>query len=425
MIRAMSGLRHWLTTHPLWKFPDFRWFFLGKLTSAIGDKFFTIALSWWVISGEGGETANAKAHLGGLMAMNFLPVVLFGPFIGTLVDRSDKRAAMIVADVCRCLLIVSMCVLLVHQQLGLLELYLFCFFIALFVPLFESAAGSALMRLTDEETLPQAAAADSAIVNISGVIGAALGSIMLATIGVLGAFVVNAVSFAFSFLMVWRLQANLAPAATIESGFNTDMSAGLEYLRKNRPVLALLGAFALLNFFAAPLLVLIPMIVKFVLNETVSWVAIFEGAMAFGSALTALVLSFCVRFRRIYPTFFVNMVLMAGVFVVMAMTTDKRWLIGAFLLAGVSVAYVNALAMMLFQINVPDMMKGRFFAILSTVCFAVIPLTCMITGVVSEMYSIATVLQINAAGMLVLAGLLLVIPRLQNEVGGETAAPAS
>ena len=86
------------SNHPLVLFRDFRHLFAGRLISSIGDKFFTIALAWWVIS-QG--DADSRINLGILMALNLLPIVLFGPFMGTLVDRFDRRKCMLLADLCR------------------------------------------------------------------------------------------------------------------------------------------------------------------------------------------------------------------------------------------------------------------------------------------------------------------------------------
>jgi MFS family permease len=110
----MRNLAAALKEHPLALFSDFRRLFAGRLISAVGDKFFSIAIAWWVISRSG---ANSKFQLGLVMGVTVIPVVLFGPALGTLVDRSDKRRVMLVADGARALCVFILAWLLYTDSL--------------------------------------------------------------------------------------------------------------------------------------------------------------------------------------------------------------------------------------------------------------------------------------------------------------------
>jgi hypothetical protein len=46
-------LRQRLVENPLFAFKNFRRFFIGRMISAVGDKFFTLAVAGWVIA-QGG-----------------------------------------------------------------------------------------------------------------------------------------------------------------------------------------------------------------------------------------------------------------------------------------------------------------------------------------------------------------------------------
>ena len=94
----MPTLSDELKNHPLALFADFRRLFAGRVVSAVGDKFFSIAIAWWVLT-KAGE--NSRFHLGLIMAVNVIPVIVFGPLLGTLADRSDKRKVMLAADAAR------------------------------------------------------------------------------------------------------------------------------------------------------------------------------------------------------------------------------------------------------------------------------------------------------------------------------------
>ena len=130
--------------HPLALYSDFRRLFAGRVVSAVGDKFFAISIAWWVLS-QAGE--NAKFHLGLVMAVNVIPVVVFGPLLGTVADRCDKRKVMLWADAARAALVFLLAWFLFSGNLTLALLYGLCFAVSAFGPLFESAvAGSLVME---------------------------------------------------------------------------------------------------------------------------------------------------------------------------------------------------------------------------------------------------------------------------------------
>ena len=64
------------------------------------------------------------------MAMNVIPVVVFGPLLGTLSDRSDKRRVMLAADAARSGLVLLLAGLLWSGRLNLYWLYAICFLIS-------------------------------------------------------------------------------------------------------------------------------------------------------------------------------------------------------------------------------------------------------------------------------------------------------
>ena len=405
----MRQMNETLRSHPLALFPDFRRMFAGRVVSAVGDKFFSMAIAWWVLSEAG---ARSKLHLGLVMAVNVVPVVLFGPLLGTLSDRSDKRRVMLAADGARAALVGLLGLLLWSGRLNLGWLYAVCFLISGFGPLFESAEAASLLRLTSEEKMPQAVAADSSILQLSNVIGSALGSVLMAAAGVAGAFLFNAAGYLVSFCAVWGIRTGLEPEPREEGGsFISEFREGLAYIAGNRPLLALILAFALFNFFVGPILILIPMIVKFTLKESVTWLAVFETFFAAGSAALGVALSFKRSYGGIYGWFFGSVLAVGLSFGGLYFAADK-WSVCALLFcAGAALGAGNAVALTLFQGVVPDAMKGRFFSVLTTLAYAVLPLTFMVNGLLAERFSVGFCIAANSCAVLALSFLVPLLPR--------------
>jgi len=405
---TLDTAAHGWRDHPLWLFSDFRKLFAGRMISAVGDKFFSIALSWWVIS-QGDE--SSKLHLALVMAANLLPVVLFGPLIGALVDRADKKRCMLTADVARCLFVALLAALLVTGRLTLPLLYLLCFCVSAFIPLFEAAVSSSLARLTDETHIATAVATDASVIHLSGILGALSGSILMALIGVGGAFAFNSASFALSFAMVLLIRRPLPPAPTTRR-YSAELREGLAFVLGNRPIFALMAAFAAFNFFGAPLLILIPMIVKFELQKGVTWIAIFEACFAIGAGAGTLALSFARTHRHVYMKIFGGLFLIGLLMTSLGLTDNGLLMCPAFVLIGGSLALVNTVALSLFQRVTPAEMKGRFFGLLNTTCCSMIPLAYIVNGLLTQLLTVDRLLLLDGILTLALSCAVLIIPRM-------------
>ena len=68
------------------KVRNYRLYFLGQAISMCGTWMQTVGQAWLVLKLTGSGT-----DLGLVIALQFLPVLLFGPFGGVLVDRLPKR----------------------------------------------------------------------------------------------------------------------------------------------------------------------------------------------------------------------------------------------------------------------------------------------------------------------------------------------
>jgi MFS family permease len=408
-----SPLRKKLGDHPLVLFPDFRKFFSGRFASAVGDKFFSIALAWWVVN-SGHE--KSSIHLGILMGITMIPMVLFGPFMGTLADRFHRKRCMISADILRLLLLLGLSGFLAGGNLSLPLLYFFVFFISLFMPLFEAAANSSLQDLTDTRHVASAAAVNATAFQFSSVLGAALGGAALAAVGALGGFLFNAGTFCVSLAFILSIRKDLSPPLrdTSSPSYLQEMRAGFFYLRDNPPVGLLLVLFGAFNFFFSPVLLAIPLAVRFLLQEGPLWVGLFEASLAAGALLGALYLSF-----RTFSNPYHRMVggLMATSFgiILFGLPAQKQIMLGALFLTGLGLGTVNATVPALFQKVVPSEMKGRFFAILTAICYAVMPLAFLLFGFLNSVISLRVLLTINEGGAFLLALGIMKIPKVSEE----------
>ena len=118
---------------------------MARTASQGGDIFATVALSLLVFD----LTGSAIGVSGVIVAEVLPPVLLLAPLAGSLVDRLPQIRVMVVADLARAGLAVSLVFLSGH----LLSVYVIAFALSAGAVLFNPAANSALPSLVEDEEL--------------------------------------------------------------------------------------------------------------------------------------------------------------------------------------------------------------------------------------------------------------------------------
>ena len=73
--------------------PNFRRYFVGQSLSSVGTWFHTLALALVVV-----DLTDSGAALGGVVALQWLPLLALGSYAGALLDRHDPRAVLVITN---------------------------------------------------------------------------------------------------------------------------------------------------------------------------------------------------------------------------------------------------------------------------------------------------------------------------------------
>ncbi len=212
--------------------PNYRRYISGQAISLIGTWMQMTAQAWLVLT-----LTHSSTALGIVVALQTLPVLLFGPYGGVIADRVDKRRLMIALQAAMGVQALALGLLtvtgLVHVwQIGVLAALLG------FNNAFENPARQSFMlELVGKEHLRNAVSLNSVLVNIARVIGPAVAGILIATVGDGVCFLVNAASFvAVVGSLVTMDRRALRPTAPMARA-SGQLREGLRYVR-NTPGLA-------------------------------------------------------------------------------------------------------------------------------------------------------------------------------------------
>jgi MFS family permease len=161
----------------------------------VGDGVSKVALLWFVYAMT--DSALKMSLIG---VIQTIPPLVFGPFAGVLLDRLEKRRAMMVIDLVRTALLASIPILYAIGLLGLPLLYVLVFVIAVFSMAFGPALNATLPLIVKKEQLTGVNAVMQSAMTIGQLLGPALSGILIAAIGAQNALYVNAAGFFISAL---------------------------------------------------------------------------------------------------------------------------------------------------------------------------------------------------------------------------------
>ncbi|MBL1704171.1 MFS transporter, partial [Klebsiella pneumoniae] len=100
--------------------------------SRIGDSLYTFALPWIAY-----QLTGSAVIMSSLFAINVLPIVLFGPLVGVIIDRYDRKKLLLVADITNIILVSFVPILHSLHLLEIWHLYIITFMLAIMSMLFD------------------------------------------------------------------------------------------------------------------------------------------------------------------------------------------------------------------------------------------------------------------------------------------------
>ena len=172
------------------RYRNFRWMWSASLLSSSGSWLQMVAVPYvvYTITGSG-------AWLGFAGFLGYAPMVVTGPYAGSIADRFDRRKVLIIGGLVQAAITF---VLWFEWVAGVRNIGFFLAILTLgsFANGFTIAAWQSFVtELVPREHLLNAVTLNSAQFNAARAFGPALGGVVLATLGVSWCFFINAVSF--------------------------------------------------------------------------------------------------------------------------------------------------------------------------------------------------------------------------------------
>ena len=359
--------------------PNYRRYFAGQLISLSGTWMQTVAAIWVVLSLTGSGVA-----VGLTTALQFLPMLLIGAWGGLLADRIPKRRLLIATQALMAIPAIGLFAVTATGVVAPWMVFLAVFAMGSVNAIDNPTRQSFVIEMVGADRVVNAVSLNSVIVQAARIVGPALAGILIATVGVVPCFALNALTFVAMILALWRMdpeRLHAPPPAKAEPGA---IRAGLRYVLDTPELLVPLALMALVGTLGFNFQVVLPLLAKFSFQSGAMTYAVLVSAMAVGSIAGALVNG---HHGRTGPRLIAGGALAFGVAALLsAAMPSLAFEVPALMLLGAASVTFAATINSTLQLAVASEMRGRVMALYSVVFLGSTPIGGPLAGWLAQSY---------------------------------------
>ncbi|HUF08004.1 MAG TPA: MFS transporter [Rhodothermales bacterium] len=357
----------------------------GQFISLLGSQAFFVAVSFWVA-----EATESPALLGSLLMASILPGLLLTPLGGVIADRHSRVNLVIASDLIRAVVIIGAAG--VHFSQAPIDAKVLAIGIAMVISgivgaFFQPAVNAMIPDLVPTGRLAAANSATQVSAQVASIAGQALGGILYKVLGASTLILIDGLTFLLSAGSETFIRADRTRVGSRDAGASVlpQIREGMAWVGHQPGMFHFLIAAALLNFFMAPMIVLLPFYVSGHLGASVQWygflVASLSAGSVFGSVVAGVVpVSGRRRARTLTILFVVTPLLLSS----LAATGSRFVALGLMCAAGGCSAFINVNVFAQFQRMTPTELRGRVISLVLVVAGGAAPLGMAAGGVITE-----------------------------------------
>lgn len=373
----------------------------GQLISQVGDKFHMLAVAFLVL-----KTTGSPAKMGLILFCSVFPSMLLGLVSGALIDRYNRKAIIIGADVARGVVVSGLALCYLLNVLSFPLLLLAQVVLSVCTAFFDPAIPAIIPQIVKSDQLTRANSQAQFISGVASVSGPILGGIMVAWGGYLPVFLINAGSYLAS--AGFESIINIPPLKR-QAGAGTkildDIRQGCRYVYIQHHLMVILTMVGVIHFFVGCIEVVIPILATSLHGEGARNIGYLQTFFGLGMVMTALLLSiFNIAGREarfLFGGVFgigLLMLLMSLVYLSGARGIVAFMLI--FIFIGAAIIMAGTSFRSILQKEVPEGMMGRVFGFVAAVGNISIPLATLIYGILMTYVSPSILMAVSGIVLL-------------------------
>jgi MFS family permease len=370
---------------------NFRLWTAGSLVSNVGTWMQRVAQDWLVLTQLTRHDASA---LGIVMGMQFAPQLLLLPWTGLAADRLNQRKLLMVTQAAMGVLALILGVLTIAGVIQLWHVYVLAFLSGSAAALDAPVRQTFVAEMVGDADLTNAVALNSTSFNAAQMIGPAFAGLLIASVGIGWAFLLNGLSFAavlisMSIFRLSELHAS-ARAHRTASGF----LEGLRYVSRRPDLRAILVMLFLIGTFGLNFPIFIATMAVNVFHSDARAFGLLSSIMAVGTVSGALFAAS--RQKQTLASLMAG----AGVFgigcTLAALAPGYWWFAATLMIIGAAGLTFSNGTNSIMQLSTEPAMRGRVMALRVAIALGGTPIGAPIVGWVANHFGPRWALGIGA-----------------------------
>ena len=351
-------------------------FAAGNLVSQSGEWMTLVALNWAVL-----EFTDSALYLGLINACRMVPAFLLSVPAGVLADRSDRRKLLILLQAG--IMLPTFCVgylLAADSPFWLLAVVvtLRSVLMAVVTPV----RNSLVPNLVPENQVASAVAVDSAVRNLSRIVGPAIAGTLLAVMEVADVFWISACSIVAVLLSLFVVHPESNRDA-VSNNIKADIQEAAVYVKNSPSVQSLLILAVVPMVFAFPYTAMMPLFAEDLLQLGPEGLGILLSVAAAGALVGSAWLSLGSETEEA-GKWLVCSIIGFGLFLLLFMTAETLITAAVLMfLVGLASATYRTISRVTLQTRVPERLRGRILSI-ALMDRGLMPLGAILIGAVAE-----------------------------------------
>ncbi len=381
--------------------PTYRIFLASTFISNIGTWMQITALGWLVL-----RLTGSAGLLGLASFIGSAPALVLTLYAGALADSIDQRRLLLMTQVGLAIFAGILAVLVQTDSILFWQVLVLAGLAGIANALAGPAFQSIIPDLVGRAALGNAIALNSAQFNLARILGPAIAGVLIGIAGEAPSFWLNAASFVA--VIVALVAIRMPTEAAVEqarAGLWANLGEGFDYVRRRRPLLALLLLAIAPAIFVLPYLTLMPIFAD-ELGIGAAGLGLLTASVGIGALAGALAVAFRRRGGANGRTLAIGLSMMALAVSVFALSRIELLTCIALAVLGASqVAYYTS-TNTLIQLLAPARLRGRIVSIYVLTSIGVSPIGSLLAGGVAE--ALGAPLTLAAGGVLTIVSLLVV-----------------
>ena len=382
----------------LWRHRDFLHLWAAQTISQFGTQISRLALPLVAI-----VVLDASAfEVSLLVALEFVPFLLFALPAGVWIDRLRRRPILILADLVRAAALATIPIAAVLDSITIWQLYAVGFAVGSLSVFFDVAYQSYLPALIGPRQLVEGNAKVEVTRSAAQVGGPGLGGLLVAALTAPYAVAADAVSFLASALFLVRIR-TVEPVVEQDTrrSLRSELVEGLRYLVTDARWRAFAGYAASINFFAAIVLSILLVFAVRSLGLSAAEIGFILAVSNAGSVLAALTAERIAEGLGVGPTMILGGILSGAPLLLLPLaSTDYALplLLAPLVVQAFGIVLFNVTGISYVQAVVPDRLLGRMTASRRFIVWGTIPLGSVVGGALGSTIGLRETILLGAVG---------------------------